>query len=80
MLFRSEREYFRGIGERRLLRRYERARQLDVGAMTLVTDGLQRLFSAPGSWTQDLRNRGLSAFDRSGPLKQWFGRQAMGST
>lgn len=75
-----EREYFRGIGERRLLRRYERARQLDVGAMTLVTDGLQRLFSAPGSWTQDLRNRGLSAFDRSGPLKQWFGRQAMGST
>lgn len=74
-----EREYFRGIGERRLLRRYERERQLDVKAMALVTDGLQRLFTAPGSWVQSLRNQGLSAFDHSGPIKQWFGRQAMGS-
>ncbi|MFM8609784.1 MAG: FAD-dependent monooxygenase [Burkholderiaceae bacterium] len=74
-----QREYFRGIGERRLLRRYERERQLDVKAMALVTDGLQRLFTAPGSWVQSLRNQGLSAFDHSGPIKQWFGRQAMGS-
>ena len=74
-----EREYWRGIGERRVLRRYERARQLDVRAMATVTDGLQRLFSTPGSWTQDLRNRGLQAFDRSGWLKQWVGRQALGA-
>lgn len=73
-----EREYFRALGDRRLLRRYERARQLDVRAMSMVTDGLQRLFSLPGVWPQQLRNRGLSAFDHSGPLKQWLGQHAMG--
>ena len=27
---------------------------------------------------QMLRNRGMSGFDRSGPLKRWVARQAMG--
>lgn len=73
-----EREYWRSIGERRVLRRYERARQFDVRAMARVTDSLQRLFSAPGIWTQDLRNRGLQTFDRSGWIKHWVGRHALG--
>lgn len=72
-------EFWRPLNDLRLLRRYERARQGDVIAMGMVTDGLQRLFAHQGAaWTQ-LRNWGLSGFDRSGPLKRWMARQAMGA-
>lgn len=74
------REYWREVGDARLLRRYERARAADVQAMGLVTDGLFGLFSHDDTRIQGLRNWGLSAFDRSGPLKQWLARQAMGSS
>ena len=70
-------EFWRPLSDLKLLRRYERARQGDVQAMGLVTHGLQRLFAQPGPLWQQLRNRGLSAFDRSGPLKRWMTRQAM---
>ena len=64
-------------GELRLLRRYERARREDILAMTWVTDGLHRLFGAggPASW---IRNRGLSAVDHAGPIKQFLVRRALG--
>ncbi len=73
-----EREYWRNIGDKRLLRRYERSRKADMLAMGAATDGLQQLFSrdeAPLAW---LRNWGMTGFDRSGPLKGWAARQAMG--
>lgn len=41
------REYWRDLGDLRLLRRYERARKADVLAMGLITDGLQGLFHTP---------------------------------
>ncbi len=72
------REYWREVGDARLLRRFERARAADVQAMGLVTDGLFGLFSHDDTRIQGLRNWGLSAFDRSGPLKHWLVRQAMG--
>ena len=72
-------EFWRPLNDLRLLRRYERARQADVQAMGLVTHTLQRLFAQPGPVWQQLRNRGLSGFDRSGPLKRWMTRQAMGT-
>ena len=72
------REYWRELGDARLLRRYERARAADVRAMSLVTDGLFSLFGLKDPRVQLLRNRGLAGFDRSGPLKRWFARQAMG--
>jgi 2-polyprenyl-6-methoxyphenol hydroxylase-like FAD-dependent oxidoreductase len=73
-----ERESWRNIGEARLLRRYERARKGDVLAMGAVTDGLQQLFAREdGPWAA-LRNWGLTGVDRSGPVKDWFVRQAMG--
>mgnify|MGYP006145791223 CR=1 FL=1 len=72
------REYWREPGDARLLRRYERARAADVQAMAFVTDGLFGLFGLADTRAQMLRNRGLSGFDRSGPLKRWFARQAMG--
>lgn len=72
------REYWRELGDPRLLRRYERARQADVSAMAWLTDGLFGLFNQPGSGVQALRNWGLSGVDRLGPLKHWLARQAMG--
>ena len=73
-----DREYWRGVGDEKLLRRYERARKADVLAMGAATDGLQQLFAqAAGPWAL-LRNWGMKGFERSGPLKQWVARQAMG--
>jgi 2-polyprenyl-6-methoxyphenol hydroxylase-like FAD-dependent oxidoreductase len=72
------REYWRELDDPKLLRRYERARAADVQAIAWVTDGLFSLFGLADSRVQLLRNRGLSGFDRSGPLKRWFARQAMG--
>jgi 2-polyprenyl-6-methoxyphenol hydroxylase-like FAD-dependent oxidoreductase len=72
------REYWRELDDPKLLRRYERARAADVQAMAWVTDGLFSLFGVSDTRVQMLRNRGLSGFDRSGPLKRWFARQAMG--
>lgn len=76
----QHKEYWRSLADPRLLRRYERARQADVLAMGLVTDGLQRLFARQGGLWPQLRNQGLSGFDRSGPIKRWMARQAMGTT
>lgn len=71
-------DYWRDLGDVKLLRRYERARKADVAAMTGLTDGLQRLFAqAPRGW-QLVRNAGMNAFEHSGPLKHWVTRQAMG--
>jgi 2-polyprenyl-6-methoxyphenol hydroxylase-like FAD-dependent oxidoreductase len=73
-----EREYWRGLGDLKLLRRYERARQADVNAMGWVTDGLFGLFAQTDSRVQALRNWGMTGVDRLGPLKHWLARQAMG--
>ncbi|MEP6791622.1 MAG: FAD-dependent monooxygenase, partial [Ramlibacter sp.] len=63
-----EREYWRGVGSEKLLRRYERSRKADVLAMGAATDGLQQLFAQQaGPWTL-LRNWGMKGFERSGPL------------
>ena len=73
-------EFWRPLHDLKLLRRYERARQADVQAMGLVTDGLQRLFAQPGPVWQNLRNWGMRGFDRSGPLKHWMTQRAMGQS
>lgn len=72
------REYWRGLGDEKLLRRYERARKADVAAMGAVTDGLHSLFAQTDVRWQALRNWGMTGFAKSGPLKQWVTRQAMG--
>jgi 2-polyprenyl-6-methoxyphenol hydroxylase-like FAD-dependent oxidoreductase len=72
------REYWRNCGDIRLLRRYERSRKADVLAMGLVTDGLQQLFARSEEPMSVLRNWGMTGVDRSGPVKDWLARQAMG--
>jgi len=73
-----EREYWRGVGDMKLLRRYERARQADVLATGAATDGLQRMFDRDAQLPGWVRNWGMRGFERSGPLKQWVARQAAG--
>lgn len=73
-----DREYWRTPGDLRMLRRYERARKADVLSTGLATDSLQQLFSLTGEPAQSLRNWGMLGFDRSGPLKEWVARRAMG--
>jgi 2-polyprenyl-6-methoxyphenol hydroxylase-like FAD-dependent oxidoreductase len=73
-----ERDYWRGVGDLKLLRRYERSRKAEVLAMGATTDGLQQLFARPqGPWAL-LRNWGMLGFEHSGPVKQWVVRRAMG--
>ncbi len=73
-----ERELFRDPGEIRLLRRYERARAEDILALASVTDGLQRLFAAPGAVAAKLRNAGLNLTDALPVVKNLLIRRALG--
>jgi 2-polyprenyl-6-methoxyphenol hydroxylase-like FAD-dependent oxidoreductase len=73
-----ERDYWRGVGDARVLRRYERARRTDVLSMSLATDGLQQLFAHGADPLPALRNWGMRGFDRTRLIKQWIARQAMG--
>ena len=73
-----QREVFRDPGEIRLLRRYERARAEDILALAWVTDGLQRLFAAPGGAAAKLRNAGLNLTDALPVLKNLLIRRALG--
>jgi 2-polyprenyl-6-methoxyphenol hydroxylase-like FAD-dependent oxidoreductase len=72
------RDYWRSVGDLKLLRPYERARQAELLKTGAAMDGLQQLFSQSGTPWQAMRNWGMKGFDRSGPLKAWVARQAMG--
>jgi len=72
-----QRELFRDPGDIRLLRRYERARAEDILALAWVTDGLQRLFAAPGGAVAELRNAGLNLSNALPVLKYLLIRRAL---
>ena len=74
----QEREYWRSVGDEKLMRRYERSRKADVLAVGATMDGLQQLFGRNNPGWQSLRNWGMKGFERSGLVKQWVARQAMG--
>ena len=74
----GQREYWRGLGDEKLLRRYERARKADVAAIGAVTDGLHGLFAQSDAGFQLLREWGMKGVARSGPLKSWLVRRATG--
>ncbi len=74
----QERDPWRSTGDTRLLRQYERERKAALAPMGLAMDGLQQLFARPEVPVQMLRNWGMKGFERSGPLKSWMARQAMG--
>jgi len=74
----AQRESFRDLGEMILLRRYERSRRADIQKLLLATDGLQRLFAAPGALVRGLRNAGMSMVAAQPWLKRWLIASALG--
>ncbi|MDO5691547.1 MAG: FAD-dependent monooxygenase [Pseudomonadota bacterium] len=75
----AAREAWRPLGDLKLLRRYERARQGDWLRMSLATDALQQLFDRPEPAAALLRNWGMAAFNASGPIKRRIAELAMGT-
>ena len=73
----ATREPWRGLGDEKLLRRYVRERAAPTWAMTQLTDGLLHLFAQDHPALVSLRNRGLAAVDRLGPLKRWLTGRAL---
>jgi 2-octaprenylphenol hydroxylase len=73
----AAREPMRDPGDLRLLRRYERARAGEVGAMDATVHGLYRLFRAQARPFALARNAGLNLTDRLPVIKNLLIRQAM---
>jgi 2-octaprenylphenol hydroxylase len=73
------RESFRGCGDSRLLRRYERGRREQHFALQCATDGLQRLFASENRALRQVRNRGLELVDALPVIKNLLTRRALGS-
>jgi 2-octaprenyl-6-methoxyphenol hydroxylase len=67
-------------GSAEVLDEYERARRLDITAMGVVTDGLNRLFSNDLLPVRLIRDLGLGLVDRMPAVKRFFIREAAGLT
>jgi 2-polyprenyl-6-methoxyphenol hydroxylase-like FAD-dependent oxidoreductase len=72
------RPYWRGVGDMRLLRTYQRERITELALVGGVGDAMQQIFYQQSPLLASARNWGMSAFSRSGPVKQWVARRAMG--
>ena len=66
------------IGASHILERYDRWRRFDAMLMLSLTDGINRLFSNDIAPVRLARDLGLALVNRSGPLKRFFMRHAMG--
>ena len=67
-------------GDAQLLERYQRWRALDTLSVTIMMDGLVRLFDVPGRPASLARRFGLAAVQRLGPLKERFMAEARGES
>lgn len=76
----AARESWRGVGDARLLRRYERLRRLPTAAMGELTEGLLQFFSHDMEPVRQLRNRGMSLVNRLTPIKRWLTARALDSS
>ncbi|MDH5691925.1 MAG: UbiH/UbiF/VisC/COQ6 family ubiquinone biosynthesis hydroxylase [Gammaproteobacteria bacterium] len=66
------------LGNKVLLRQYERARKGENLGMMGVMDGFKRLFSNDQAALSGLRNFGLGLTNKAGPVKNLIMRKAMG--
>ena len=71
-------EAFRDLGDTVLLRRYERSRREDIRGLMIATDGLQKLFSVPGTIARAVRNTGMAFVGAQPLLKRWLVSAALG--
>jgi len=74
----AQREPFRDPGDLILLRRYERSRRADIQKLVIATDGLHRLFAAPGPMVRGVRNMGMSLVASQPLIKRWLVSSALG--
>jgi ubiquinone biosynthesis UbiH/UbiF/VisC/COQ6 family hydroxylase len=74
----AKKEAFRDLGDTVLLRRYERARREDIRSLMIATDGLQKLFSVPGTLARAVRNTGMAFVGAQPLLKRWLVSAALG--
>jgi len=73
----AERSPLERPGDLAVLRRYARSRSEDVGAMQLVTYGLDRLFAAERPGVAALRGAGMRMVDRAAWAKRLLATRAM---
>ncbi|SAK91615.1 ubiquinone biosynthesis hydroxylase family protein [Caballeronia arationis] len=74
----ANKEPFRDLGDPVLLRRYERARREDIQKLVIATDGLQKLFSVPGTFARAVRNTGMALVGAQPFVKRWLVSAALG--
>ena len=74
----KEKETFRAINDRVLLRRYERKRAGDVRAILELTHHLHHLFLRSDTPTQWLRNQGMRLLNQQPFIKRQLIAKAMG--
>lgn len=67
-------------GDAQLLARYERWRSVDVLAVAMATDSLNRLFSIPGKTASAIRRFGMNAIQKTAPAKAFFMAEARGES
>ncbi|MDJ0917061.1 MAG: FAD-dependent oxidoreductase [Woeseiaceae bacterium] len=65
-------------GERRVLRRYERARKGENATMVHALTALNRLFASNLPFSSELRRTGMQLFNVSGPLRERVVERALG--
>jgi 2-octaprenyl-6-methoxyphenol hydroxylase len=68
----------RDIGALDVLQKYERWRRFDSFALSVATDGLNRLFSNDLAPVRALRDLGMGIVDAIGPARRFFMRHAGG--
>jgi 2-polyprenyl-6-methoxyphenol hydroxylase-like FAD-dependent oxidoreductase len=74
----AQREYWREVGDLKVLRRYERRRAGPTQAMAWGCDTLQILFGLSHPVLQKMRQWGMSSLNRIHPLKRELVRFASG--
>lgn len=74
----KDKESFRSIDDRVLLRRYEREREGDTRSLLWLTDRLKKLFSAQNPLEKNLRNWGLGIVNQSQIIKRQLIERALG--
>lgn len=72
------RRHGKDIGDKTLLRRYDRKRRFDTTSMMGATDILNKLFTMQSAPARHARSLGLGIVNRVGPLRRMFARGAMG--
>ena len=68
------------LADAQLLDRYSRWRSVDTSLVAMSTDGLNRIFSIPGTVPSAIRRIGMGLVQRTAPAKAFFMAEARGES